>query len=311
MHTSAAGFTLIELLVALLIGSLIISSLLFVLVRFLDADRRERAKVMTQEELQAALNFIADDLQEAVYIYDADGIERDSTQTPPGIRDQLPHVTNPSSDICPGPTGSPAARRCTPVLVFWKRHMHLADEPISSSDSRLAGCLEFKNQTQPPGCGTPPRGTDKFTYSLVAYYISRGETDNVPVSTARLLRWELKGGVPWSCAEDPSPTAFTNAAKCPIGPGQRVDRNGNNVTTPSLTTPIVSSVYPDLRDSTIYTVRPDRGFVSPTSVIASTFGTLGQRMNQWRRFADYNLSTNPYTVVLDYLDDTAYNPVHD
>ncbi|NJK59033.1 MAG: prepilin-type N-terminal cleavage/methylation domain-containing protein [Oscillatoriales cyanobacterium SM2_1_8] len=316
-NQSTTGFTLIELLVALLIGSLIISSLLFVLVRFLDASRREEAKVATQEELQAALNFIADDLQEAVYIYNADGIERDSTQTPPGIRDQLPHVTNPTSDeICPGPTASPADRRCVPVLVFWKRQVYDANEEISTTDSRRAGCLEY---VSPSACDDDPdpnrfraRGTDKFAYSLVAYYISRGQTSAVPVRTARLLRWELKGGIPWSCAEDPSPTAFTNATDCPIALGQRVDRNGTNVAVAALTTPIQSALYADLRDSAIYTVRPDQGFVSPTSTIAATFGTLGQRLNQWRRFTPtYNLNTNPYQVLADYIDDIPYDAVHD
>ncbi len=310
---STAGFTLIELLVALLIGSLIISSLLFVLVRFLDADRRERAKVATQEELQAALNFIADDLQEAVYIYNADGIERDSTQNPPGIRDQLPHVTNPSSDICPGPTGSPAARRCTPVLVFWKRNIYPSNEKLPANDpaERLAGCVEFSSTPSSPlkGCGNPPKGTDKFTYSLVAYYISRGQ-GTAPVRTARLLRWELKGGIPWSCAVNSSPTAFQDS-DCPIAPGERVDRNGNPVNTPALAAPIVSALNPSLKDSTIYAMRPDPGFVSPTSTIASTFGTLGQRLNQWKRFANYNLSFTPYEVLVDFIDDTPYNPVQD
>ncbi len=320
---STAGFTLIELLVALLIGSLIISSLLFVLVRFLDASRREEAKVKTQEELQAALNFIADDLQEAVYIYNADGIERDSTQTPPGIRDQLPHVTN-SNDLCPGPTATPAARRCIPVLVFWKRKVYPAEERLpqndipgapSTTDRRFGGCTEFSSA--PGACGNPPRGTDKFTYSLVAYYISRGgNTLATPPRTARLLRWELKGGIPWSCAVDPSPTAFTNP-NCPIDTArrERVDRNGNNVTTPALASPIVG-IYGQ-KDSGIYAMRPDPGFVSPTSVIAGTFGTLGQRLNQWRRFENYDTTAaqvgpiTPYQVLIDFLDDTPYDPVHD
>ncbi|MGQ9865209.1 MAG: prepilin-type N-terminal cleavage/methylation domain-containing protein [Pseudanabaenaceae cyanobacterium] len=326
----AAGFTLIEVLVALLIGSLIISSLLFVLVRFLDASRREEAKVATQEELQAALDFIADDLQEAVYIYNADGIERDSTQNPPGIRDQLPHVTN-SNDLCPGPTASPADRRCIPVLVFWKRKIYPADEGLPQNDSpgappsedpRLGGCTEFSSNPSDPEdkCGDPPKGTDKFTYSLVAYYISRGgNTLATPPRTARLLRWELKGGIPWSCALDPSPTAFQNAAKCPIDTTrrERVDRNGDNVTTAALTTPVVSPLYPDLRDSTIYAMRPDPGFVSPTSVIASTFGTLGQRLNRWRRFQNYDTTAapveplTPYQVLIDFLDDTVYEPRQD
>jgi prepilin-type N-terminal cleavage/methylation domain-containing protein len=77
------GFTLIELLVAMLIATLIISTLLTFVISIVDIDRREQAKVESQGEVQAALDYIADDMQEAVYVYNADGMTGNEFTTPP------------------------------------------------------------------------------------------------------------------------------------------------------------------------------------------------------------------------------------
>lgn len=73
-NKSFLGFTLIELLVSMLIASAIIVAMLTFLGSVLDTDRKEQAKAESQEEIQSALNYIADDVQEALYIYDADGL---------------------------------------------------------------------------------------------------------------------------------------------------------------------------------------------------------------------------------------------
>lgn len=65
----AAGFTLLELLVTLLIGSLITSGLLYLVVEMLKIERRETAIDQTQRDMQRAIEFIADDVEEAVYVY--------------------------------------------------------------------------------------------------------------------------------------------------------------------------------------------------------------------------------------------------
>jgi len=94
----ASGFTLVELLVAMMISTIVITTLLTFVTNMIDTERREQAKATTEQEVQAALDYIADDLQEAVYIYDADGIN--------AIKSQLPN---------------PGAKDRVPVLVFWKR----------------------------------------------------------------------------------------------------------------------------------------------------------------------------------------------
>lgn len=69
------GFTMIELLIAMILAFLIITPLLGFMVNIMDTDRKEQAKANSEQEIQAALDYIARDLQQAIYIYDADGIE--------------------------------------------------------------------------------------------------------------------------------------------------------------------------------------------------------------------------------------------
>ncbi|MFM6154609.1 MAG: hormogonium polysaccharide secretion pseudopilin HpsC, partial [Sphaerospermopsis kisseleviana] len=96
----STGFTLIELLVALLISFLILTPLLGLMVNILTTDREEQAKANTEEDIQTAINYITRDLQQAIYVYDADGIA--------AISSQLRYPSDSSR---------------TPILVFWKRDL--------------------------------------------------------------------------------------------------------------------------------------------------------------------------------------------
>ncbi|MEA5566151.1 hormogonium polysaccharide secretion pseudopilin HpsC [Anabaena sp. UHCC 0399] len=96
----SSGFTLIELLVAMIIAFLVITPLLGFMISVMSTDRQEQAKANTEQEIQAALDYIARDLQQAIYIYDATGVD--------AIRAELP--SSSSTDR-------------VPVLVFWKREL--------------------------------------------------------------------------------------------------------------------------------------------------------------------------------------------
>ncbi len=102
------GFTLIELIVAMVLAVLVITPLLGFMINILDTDRKEQAKVNSEQEIQTALDYIAQDLQQAIYIYDAKGIK--------AIKNNLPYRTNTDR---------------VPVLVFWKRQFE--KEAISGS----------------------------------------------------------------------------------------------------------------------------------------------------------------------------------
>jgi type II secretory pathway pseudopilin PulG len=108
------GFTLIELLIAMLIAFLVITPLLGFMMNILNTDRQEQAKANTEQEVQAAMDYINRDLQQAIYIYDGTGVD--------AIKAQLPTIKDGN-----------------PVLVFWKR------EFVEDADVTKLKNSEFKD----------------------------------------------------------------------------------------------------------------------------------------------------------------------
>ena len=96
----SAGFTLVELLVALAMSSIIITVLLEFMISVITTDSNEQIKINSEQEIQIALDHISRDLQEAIYIYDAAGIN--------AIKPQLLYPNDDNK---------------TPILVFWKREI--------------------------------------------------------------------------------------------------------------------------------------------------------------------------------------------
>jgi type II secretory pathway pseudopilin PulG len=144
----ASGFTLLELLVALVLAFLIITPLMGFVINMMTSDRQEQAKATSEQEMQAALDYMARDLDQAFFIYDGWGLNQ--------ISARLPQV----QDAIPGATGDP-------VLAFWKRQLLKNALPIRG---RNAGAC---NNPNPTDCD------DAFIYSLVVYYRIKDSTCNI------------------------------------------------------------------------------------------------------------------------------------
>lgn len=179
------GFTLIELLVAMILAFLVITPLMGFMVSILNTDRQEQAKATSEQEIQTAIDYIVRDLQQAVYIYDANALNTNSNTdaTQSGIKDQLP-------------AGCDATKAtCQPILVFWKRE-------------NIKAVTGYSNQD------------DSFVYSLVAYYLIQ---DNSGANTtwskaARIARFEIKDGVSNSNVTTTCPNAYDTTStysQCP------------------------------------------------------------------------------------------------
>lgn len=193
-NISTRGYTLIELLVAMIIAVIVITPILGLAVNLLQTDRQEQAKATSEEEIQLAADFIARDLKQAVYIYDADALEDPSTTdaNTSGIQNQIP----PGS----GAINNCDATNCKPVLVFWKRKPFkdiLPRDPVTKCDDP---------QTEKPNCD------DTFVFSLVAYYlISNNDATGLAWSnTARIARFEIVDGVV-------APTSATSTVNVSVG----------------------------------------------------------------------------------------------
>ena len=162
------GFTLIELLVSMVLATLVITPLMGFMINVMDTDRKEQAKATSEHEIQSALDYMAQDLEQAVYIYDAKGLNNNSTtDNTSGIKDQIPPVAGASECGIKTPT-------CVPVLVFWKREPREKILPVPGTDVK----------------------DDTFVYSLVAYYLIKGNNGTEPWSNAaRIGRFQVRDGV--------------------------------------------------------------------------------------------------------------------
>ncbi|VXD15167.1 hormogonium polysaccharide secretion pseudopilin HpsC [Planktothrix paucivesiculata] len=163
INQSSLGMSMIELLVGTVIAFIIITPLMAFVINTLNDDQREEAKAVTDKEIQSALEFITEDLSEALYIYDQAGIQAIAT-----------------NQLIPA-----ASTTQIPILVFWKRQVARNIIPIGG-----ANCV-----TNPEKCD------DTFILSLVAYYL-RTDADPIwcPNNTdnnkcpARITRFQLNGG---------------------------------------------------------------------------------------------------------------------
>ncbi|MFB2772962.1 hormogonium polysaccharide secretion pseudopilin HpsC [Pelatocladus sp. BLCC-F211] len=201
INNQTNGFTLIELLVAMVLAVLVITPLMTFMINIMDGDRKEQAKATTEQEIQAALDYIARDLQQAVYIYDADGVTRDQTNTNKtlwGINDQIPPVK--SAPNC-SPTSASNPSVCTPILVFWKREF-------------IANSVGISSNTQT----TDAQTDDGYAYSLVAYYLitNPNNFNSTWSKEARIGRFQIRGKVNAANANNKGNTADTGFNPPPI-----------------------------------------------------------------------------------------------
>jgi type II secretory pathway pseudopilin PulG len=191
------GMTLVELLVGAIMAFLIITPMIGFVVDMLNTDRREQVKSNTEQDIQAAVDFIAQDLSQAIYIYDNNPTTTSTaTTTATGIPALIAGKFIPQKP------------NETPILVFWKRELMKKSMPLDRG-------------VQPENC-PQDRCNDTYVLALVAYYQvteanaiwcqpSGGPGDPCPT---RIVRYQIKDGLrnPNSTDADPSKRYFTDVS---------------------------------------------------------------------------------------------------
>jgi hypothetical protein len=132
---------------------LIITPMLAFVVDMLNTDRREQVKSNTEQDVQAALDFIAQDLSQAIHIYDNKALNGPPDPNEMAVAPQLPPIPNGR-----------------PILVFWKRKLIRNSVSVDTDPT---------TRTKPKECDPTRPCNDTYTRSLVAYY---QVTENTPNS---------------------------------------------------------------------------------------------------------------------------------
>ncbi len=148
-----------ELLIAVVISGLVVSGLLFLVIELLRVDNREIALEEVQRDTQRAMNYIADDLREAVYVY-------------------------PDPSDVTGATGVELQSAHIPVLAFWKVR------PIDINSEIPNTCAsEFSDDDDEAECDILK--IRRASYDLVVYSQISGATDPWE-GQSRISRFEMK-----------------------------------------------------------------------------------------------------------------------
>lgn len=193
------GMTLVELLVGAIMAFLIITPMIGFVVDMLNSDRREQVKSNTEQDVQAALDFIAQDLSQAIYIYDNNPAPTSTaTTTATGIPALL------AGNFIP-----PENPTQTPILVFWKRQLLKNSMPLRAGD-------QPNTCTAPTPTGPNTNCNDTYVLALVAYYqVSEANPTWCQPSggtcPTRIVRYQIQDGLrdPYSTNPDPFQRYFT------------------------------------------------------------------------------------------------------
>ncbi|MGY2802952.1 PulJ/GspJ family protein [Thermostichus sp. MS-CIW-25] len=190
--SKSRGFTLIELLVSLLIASIFLLATGMIVVETMRLDREETGRTQVQAELTQAMEYIQQDLAEALYIYN--DTERPSDpQQPPG--DGIPDVIQRLYE--PGWIRRPAG--AIPVVAFWKL------EPIPQGcyagnptlQQIREGRATLPAEPPPEFPRTNGKNADWETlvsrrgiYTLVVYYLRRNYNNAGNLEDGSTTPWE-------------------------------------------------------------------------------------------------------------------------
>lgn len=143
---TTAAFTLIELLIASVVGAITVSALIGLAVQMIRVDLREAALTETQRDMKRALDFIASDLREAVYVYP--GGDECNTFNP----NSCPPYANYVGTVLDG-------RK--PILAFWRT------DPVDENKLGALVCNSFSDDDKKGECEALKRS--RHTLTLVIY----------------------------------------------------------------------------------------------------------------------------------------------
>jgi hypothetical protein len=175
LHKSRpAGFSVSELLIGSVVAGMAITGLLVLMVNLLQDNQREQASGSVEDDMRRALDYIARDLQEAVYVYTGDQLESDRQPAPNNILGLNNYLPNFGTGV-------------RPILAFWK----VENLPYDSSSSLPANCATAFTGNQPMIDECNKVKVERRTYTLVVYTQSTNNSGGWQ-GESRIERYQLR-----------------------------------------------------------------------------------------------------------------------
>ncbi len=258
------GFTLIELLVAALIGVLVTSGLLYLVVELTQVNQNDTSRTETQRDMQQAMDYISQDLREAVFVYDGTclagnngGVALDATT----FATRCPGIVNhiPDAMLTVG------TNQTRPVLAFWR----LDPIPPVLRTAANTGCTALA-QTRPATATTDVFAGAAYcesgkTYTLVVYGIDTANPGGIWRGRARLVRYTLSqfnaAGTPTAGFIDPTASGSAQFQQWPYS------RNASGtIVAPTVVKPVgVKQILTDFLDR----AEPDVALANVNTICAA------------------------------------------
>lgn len=160
-----SGFSLVEKIVSLVIASIITTGLVAMISQLVQYNQRESAFIATEAETQKALNYITEDLREAVYVYP----EHTST-----LISGLPDFSN-----VPG-----LGPNTEPILIFWRT------ETIPESELP-SGCTAGNGFILPEDIAECNLLINQRTMYVLVAYLQTTDPDPKWKGESRIVRYAL------------------------------------------------------------------------------------------------------------------------
>ena len=162
--TDFRGFTLMELLISVAIAGLVVSGLLYLVNEVIRVDRREASLENVQRDMQRSMDYITDELREAVFVYP------DPTVVTARMAANSPDF--PSGGV--------------PILAFWK------PEFLSRTESSDLDSINCTTLTAPKDEQCEALKLRQSYYSLIIYFTTaNAATDSNWKGQAKIVRYTL------------------------------------------------------------------------------------------------------------------------
>lgn len=156
-----SGFSLVEKMLSLVVAGIITSALVGMMTQFIESDKQEAAFLATEKDAQVALDYITEDLREAVFVYE---------EITPTLIAALPEFST-----IPGIGDS-----AQPILAFWKT------EPVSPLPANCSS-LDFTELVQEE-CRLLLMKRNAYT---LVVYVQTTEPSDKWLGKSRIVRYAL------------------------------------------------------------------------------------------------------------------------